>query len=127
VFSNNTSAIAKLLQENGISARQADVSGQVLFRDERSFTWLGPVLFVSAAAYAENPNIVSVALGVIANYLTDIFRGQTSTTRAKLEILTEMSPGKTYRKVSYDGPVEGLRDLPKVVQAAVDPANGEQR
>ena len=40
----------------------------------RSYDWIGPILLVPAALMLENPSFVSVALSVIANYVTDIFK-----------------------------------------------------
>ena len=48
---------------------------KIPYLQENDIVWVGPVLFVSYAALSENPHILSVALSVIANYVTDLFKG----------------------------------------------------
>jgi hypothetical protein len=36
--------------------------------------WIGPIVLFSAAAISQNPEIMSITLGVISNYLADWFR-----------------------------------------------------
>lgn len=111
IFSTNTATVAKLLNEAGLHAVRLDSSGDTQYRDERALIWLGPILFFSAGMVLSNPNVMNIALGVIANYLTDLFRGRNDSVAVKLQIIEEMKPKEKYRKIEYQGPVEGLRDL----------------
>jgi hypothetical protein len=38
--------------------------------------WVGPVIFVGGSLLSQNPTLVSVALGVVANNATEILRGR---------------------------------------------------
>ena len=100
--------------------------GDVVDRDKRppylemrSYDWIGPILFVPAALMLENPSFVSVALGVIANYITDIFKGISGPKNAKLTIVVEKSDGSC-KRISYEGPAEGLASLADTVEAMKD-------
>lgn len=113
LYSTNTPTVEKLLREAGLQVERPDLHGQVRYRDERSIVWAGPILFFSAAALAENPHLMSLALGVISNYLTDLFRGRAHSDPAAvhLDVIEELEPGKRYRRVKYDGPIEGLSKI----------------
>ena len=77
---------------------QAGVSGVKLEQDrqehphlvQHALEWMGSVIIFSAAAISQNPEIVSVRLCVISNYLTDWFRGiPKENKRATLRIVKE--------------------------------------
>ena len=72
-----------------------------------SFEWVAPTIFVAASLWSENPNAVSVALSVIANYATDVFKGVTGKKTVKLDIVVESKKTKTTstttKKISYEG------------------------
>ena len=84
---------------------------------EESFEeWVGPTVFVSAALLSENPAILSVALGIISNYLTEWFRGiPTGRRKARLDVVVEVGK-RQYRRLHYEGPVEGLEDLAAIAR-----------
>jgi hypothetical protein len=70
--------------------------------------WIGLVILFSAAAISQNPELVSITLGVIANYLTDWFRNVPKKDgAAKLKMVQGTKDG-SYRIFDYDGPVESL-------------------
>lgn len=108
LFSTNSESVAKLLKSRVVDTLLLPIDGTIRFRDERALTWLGPVIFISAALYSTNPDIVSVSLSVIANYLTDIFKGHSAEKRAKMTVIVETTPRSKYVRLEYDGPVEGL-------------------
>ena len=76
---------------------------------------LGPVLFVSYAILSENPHILSVALSVIANYVTDLFKGSPEPARAKLSVVIETQTTKTTKtttkKIDFDGPPDKIPEI----------------
>ena len=86
----------------------------------RSYDWIGPTIFVPAVLISENSAFVSVALSVIANYLTDLFKGMRKTSNVRLNIVVEESSEKSCKKISYEGPVEGLQSLVDAVEKIKD-------
>jgi hypothetical protein len=78
--------------------------------------WFGPVIFVAGSLLSSNPPAINVALGVVANYVTDFFRGTPlDRQRANLTVVVETEAGQS-RRVDYKGPPEGIRDLPDVIR-----------
>jgi hypothetical protein len=82
--------------------------------------WIAPAIFVAAGVLSENPNAVSVALGVLANYLTEVFKGRSSEPQIKATIVVETTKTKTCKRIKYEGNIEGLRALADVVRGAQD-------
>jgi len=84
----------------------------------KSHDWVAPIIFVSASLYSQNQSLVSVALNVLGNYATDFFKGSGGTREVSLNIVV-VTEKKTYRKIAYKGPVEGLKGLAEVVREVV--------
>ena len=88
-----------------------------------AFEWVAPTLFISASLWSENPDAVSVALSTIANYVTEFFKGFRGTSGdhwVKLDIIVERRKTASCKKISYEGPPEGLLGLAEVIRATSD-------
>ena len=62
--------------------------------------------------------MVSVALGMIANYLSNIFMGQKDA-RANLDVLVRNDEKKTTKRVSYKGSVGGLTEVNEAIKSVM--------
>lgn len=81
--------------------------------------WVAPTLFISSALWSQNSQAVSIALSVIANYLTDLFKG-VDTATVKLDVVMEKTKTHKYMKISYEGNVAGITALEAVLKEVVD-------
>ena len=123
---SRTRAVVKLFEDNHIPVSVIKKEGQNLphihTASSEWFTGVGPTFFVSAALLAENPHIISLALSVLANSLTDLFKGAKEG-NADLEIVTEKvekDGSKTYKKVRCPATPEVLKELPGIVNKIFD-------
>lgn len=83
---------------------------------EHAAHWIGPTLFLSYLTISENPDLVRLAINVISNYLSDLFKGIPSAIRkAKLDIVVETKNGNC-KRIKYEGPETGLKELPKIIR-----------
>ena len=83
---------------------------------EHSFEWIGPTIFISAMLLSQNQHLVTIALNIISNYLSEWFRGIPRDNRkTKLSIVIETKNG-LYKKIEYEGPPDGLKDLLEVIR-----------
>lgn len=96
---------------------------EIVPRDKRppyvhnnAFEWVAPTIFISAGVLSQNPDVVSVALGVLANYVTDFFKGRGKDAAIKLDVVVESTKAKTCKRISYEGTAEGLRELAEVIR-----------
>lgn len=83
------------------------------FVHNKSHDWAA-FIFVSAALLSENPALVSLALNVIANYLTDSFKGLPSK-KIKLDIAVERKGNSVSKRLTYEGDVAGLKEIADTV------------
>ena len=71
-------------------------------------------------AISQNPEIMSITLGVISNYLTEWFRGVPRQERtARLKMVQETKEG-SHKTLDYDGPVENLGSIQDVMDRFYD-------
>lgn len=82
---------------------------------ENAFEWIGPIIFVSTSILSQNPYAITLGLNVIANYLTDWFKGIPGDKKVRLDIVIEQDEGRVYKRISYKGEPEGLQELPKII------------
>jgi hypothetical protein len=102
-----------------ITVYQPD-GARIPYLQENDVTWVGPVLFFSAAALVQNPHLVSVALSVIANYVTDLFKGLPPSARVRLTVVVETTTTKTTKKttkkIDFDGPPDKISEINDLVK-----------
>jgi len=65
---------------------------------------------------SQNPAAISVALSVLANYVTDLFKGTVGSKKVSLDIYVEKTDKKTVTKIKYTGDAEGLKNLDGVIK-----------
>lgn len=76
IYADTIDTVRKLLVQAGVPAAKMEKDGEQYPRTvQHALEWIGPVILISAAAYSQNPEIVTITLNVISNYLTDWFRG----------------------------------------------------
>ncbi|MEJ5311417.1 MAG: hypothetical protein WHX52_16775 [Anaerolineae bacterium] len=117
---SSAATIRVLFRNNNIIETPLELKGEKFPHiSEKAFVeWIGPTIFVSSALLSQNPHILSLALGVISNYLTDFFKGVPGVGKVKLDVVVETKK-KTCKKIHYEGPVSGLEKLAEVVQEVV--------
>lgn len=89
-----------------------------LLIEQRSGEWFGPLLFISSAALLQNPELISIVCSVIANYITDYFKGKEKPNIRLTFVIEETKTSKT-TKLSYEGGIEGLDKLPESINEIV--------
>ena len=117
--SMGTLATGKLFKMNDVPCSEIRRENEKpSYMGYRSAEWVLPTLFFSAALLSENPAIVSVSLGVIANFLTDALKktGRKQTGKLDIVIENEKHKSKTYKKISYEGPIDGMSKLDEIVK-----------
>ena len=121
-----TRTVVRLFEDNNIPVSIIEKEGQpveyITIASSEWFTGVGPTFLIPAALLAENPHIVSLALNVLADYVTDLFKGAKGG-NAELERVTEKvekDGSKTYRKVRCPAAPEVLKALPGIVNKIFD-------
>lgn len=117
LYEDTAVTVRKLLRQAGLPSPKLEGEDQKIPElAQKSADWVGPTLFFTASLLSQNPAIVSVAVNVISSYLTDFFKGMPIGKHLKLDIVVPEGEGRRYRKLHYEGPTEGLKDLPAIVK-----------
>lgn len=117
IYDNSVKTIRTLLRNAELPDEIIEKSGETIgYRQLNHFEWLAPTFFVTYSVLTQNPNMVSVALSVVANYLTDFFKGMSGDKKVKIDIIVEKEKGKTYKKITYEGDGKGLDELAEIVK-----------
>lgn len=109
-----------------ILLRQANIPETKIEKDGEKFPeileksggeWIGPIILIGYEMYKQNPQIASIVIDLLLDYLKDWFKGVTAPLqKTKLDVVVEKSEKGNYKRVHYEGPVAGLKDLPPVIE-----------
>jgi len=88
------------------------------FIHNKSHDWAA-FIFISAALISNDPSTVPIALGVISNYLTDMFKG-TPDKKIKLNIAVERKGNGVCKKLTYEGDTTGLAEIADTILRIAD-------
>jgi len=92
---------------------------KIPYRDDRDNTLVLPTLFLAACYLSENPNLLNIAIGVVANYVTDFFKGKCGAKRVKCSVHVERTDKKTVKKIDYDGDSEQFGKFIETINKAI--------
>jgi hypothetical protein len=113
-----TSDIRTLFRNTSVPFEDIEgITSKLPIVQNNSIQWVAPIIFVSLSAWSQNASLLSVALSVIANYLTELFKGKPSA-EVQLEVVIEKNKAGHFAKVSYSGPVDGLNAVAKIAKDA---------
>lgn len=113
---SEASTVKKLLKVAGIEV-ESITSEKIPFIQNNSHEWIAPTIFYAASLLSANPDIISISLGVIGNYVTDMFKGINKNPSVALTLVVEKPSGKC-TKIEYEGTVDGIYQLTKLVKEA---------
>ena len=85
-----------------------------------SWDWTAPVLFVAYEILSQNPDAIRIVIEQIREYLV-AFRPELGAGRdVKFDFVVERKKTGSCKRVSYEGPIEGFRQLPQVLEGLKD-------
>lgn len=113
-YSPNAIAIKKIAKLAGIEIETFSTIETVY--EKRSNEWFGPVILITSGMYSQNPELISISCGLIANYLTTIFKGK-EMPEASLTYLYSKDGKKEVTEISYRGPADKISEIVDAVKA----------
>tara|TARA_R110001599_G_scaffold75302_1_gene206909 strand:- start:1311 stop:1778 length:468 start_codon:yes stop_codon:yes gene_type:complete len=96
-----------------------------LLVEQRSGDWFGPLLFISSSALLQNPELVSIMCGVIANYVTDFFKSSDKP-NIRLKVIHKETKTSKLTEISYEGGLEGLDKLEESINRVVSKSKKDE-
>lgn len=115
IYTESTSDIRKIFRANSLSAFYL-CSDKPKLRARKSADWFGPTLFVNFAILSQNPELINIALNLVSSYLYDLFKGTASKKEVKFEIVVQTKKSKGFKKIKYEGDVDGIKDLAEIIK-----------
>jgi len=117
VTAGTAPTIIKVLRQGGLHASvlQAGESGPG-FIHNKSHDWVVPAIYISAELLKTTPDLISVAIDLIRDYAITLYRGVADRKVIKAEFVVEQSEGHTYKRLSYEGDVEGMREIAQIAR-----------
>ncbi|MBP7765096.1 MAG: hypothetical protein KA113_07910 [Syntrophaceae bacterium] len=116
-YPSTIESVVKLLRQHKIPVDTLNpIDATTSLQDNRGLDWIAPTFLVSSLLLTQNPTLVSVALSIIANYVTDLCKGLKSDPEVKVKIVQTADNGKKAQRINYEGPVSGLPEIEKVLQ-----------
>lgn len=113
--------VTKLLRQQNIPVSPLTAEPLTTRRDH-DHTLVLPALFFASSFLSENGAIISVALGVLANYATQMLQGVTGSPNVRLTVAVETNKTTkttttvSVKRIDYDGPPSGLVEVAKIAE-----------
>jgi hypothetical protein len=116
VQASEAATVRSLFRSAGLGFTELpDRTHGIRYVQNNAADWIGPTIFVAGSLWSQNPLAISVALNVVSNYLTDLFKGFKHRA-AKLDFIVERTKDGTYKQLIYEGDIEGITALEKVIR-----------
>jgi hypothetical protein len=117
VHDRNEATVRKLLSEAGLKVQTLEkAEGEERVHVQEAAEWIAPIIYAAASYIKENPEAVKLAFDVLFEYLKANFGNRS----VKMKIVTRETRKSKDTMITYEGPVEGVKDLPKVIREVVD-------
>lgn len=116
IFTDSVSDLSKVFKQNNINISRLGGDSNLL-RSRKNADFFVPAIFFSLSLISENPAIVSLSLSVLANHITDFFKGSFSRKKVNLDIYVETNGKKKIQKIAYSGNVEGIEKLADIIKS----------
>lgn len=107
--------IKKVLKQGDLKLHQFDSLASPNLIDQRGIDYFAPVILVGSMFFSQNPEAVNIALNLISSYLFKIFSNDNKA-KANFTIYARDDKNKKTKRIHYDGPVEGIKDLGEVLE-----------
>jgi len=117
VYFSSAKSLRKLWKSNSIEIDKIEKEEDLLlYLHQHSAEWIAPTIFLGAALLSESPNTISIALSVVANYVTDLFKGKPPKSTFKMELIIEEEKDKKYKKLIFEGEPKDMDGIVKVIR-----------
>lgn len=117
IYSETTSDLKKIFRKSNVPINYLTEDKPLLF-SRKSADWFGPTLMFSFSVLVHNPHLIGISLNLISNYLYDFFKGKTGDKSVKFEVIVERKKKEEFVKINYEGSIEGIAELERVIKSS---------
>lgn len=116
-FLSEASTIAKILRGSGVSiTRLSGRDHHEAFIHNRNQDWALPMIYIGSELLKQSPDMVTLALSALQDYVLEKFKGLTSSQTITAEVVIEDRRRKQTKRISYEGPPDGFREFTAMVK-----------
>ena len=115
IYSETTTDLNKTLKKESQKINFL-TDDKPLLRSRKSADWFGPTILFGFTVISQNPQLVDITMSLLSSYLYDLFKGTGGTKKVKFDIVIGEKNKKSYKKISYEGSVEGIKELNEVIK-----------
>ncbi len=116
IYSETTSDLRKILKKGNVQVHYL-TEDKPLLRSRKGADWFGPTLLFGLSVIVDDPHLIDIGLNLVSSYLYDFFKGKIGDKSVKFEVVVECKKKEEFKKITYEGPVEGIAELAKVVKS----------
>jgi hypothetical protein len=121
VYAATATTVRTLFRNHNIPCDILISSGErPKYASYKNAEWVGPVFYISWSLLTDSGAPWLAMLEVTKDYLMGYFRGRPAPATVKVSYIVETKPGRTYKKLDYEGSVEGMEKLPAALRAVAD-------
>jgi len=115
IYSETTTDLRKIFKKEKLIIDYL-TEDKPLLRSRKSADWFGPTILLGITVLTENQHLIGLTINVISSYLYDFFKGSIGNKKIKFDIVLENQKGKEYQKITYEGDIEGVKNLVNVIK-----------
>jgi hypothetical protein len=115
IYPETTTDIRKIFKKENIIIDYL-TSDKPILRSRKSADWFGPTIFIGFSILSQNSNLINISLNLLSSYLYDFFNQSISKKKVKFHVVIENKKNKEFRTISYEGPVDGIKELAGVIK-----------
>lgn len=116
VYSETTSDLRKVFEEDSVLIEYL-TDDKPLLRARKSADWFGPTIFIGFNTLTNNPHLIGVFQSLLSSYLYDFFKGISGGKKVKFEVIIERKKKQEFKKVKYEGTIDGISDLEGLIKS----------
>lgn len=115
IFSDSLIDVKKVFKHNNIDISELN-NNSAKYRSRKSADFYAPSIFLGLTLLTENPDVISVGLNVLSEYIADFLKGSLGKKEVQLDIYVETKKNKIVKKITYNGNAEGIKALDKIIK-----------
>lgn len=124
IFNNSAKTIFKVINGSGLDVsvlgKDQGIKG---YQHTKTADIVLPTLFVSYTLLTHNPMAITILLNVVSSFVYDTIRGFSGGKNVKLEIVTEKTPNRVYKRVTFEGSADSFNSTVEDIKELIKEAN----
>ena len=120
VHEADAATLRKVLREEGLDIVQPQLPhqrGTIVV--EKSADWIAPTIFIGSQLLSGRPELLSILLKVLEYHARRALRA-VARSKVTLTFVVETKKGRSYKKLTYEGPPSSLDTIPQLIRELRD-------